>query len=104
VPEATRVPLYCVPNGGTIRREIRIRVTCRLFGRYAEALERETCVVELNGPATVADAIRELRRTVKHGDLLPESPLVAVNRVHATASRALDDGDELAVLPPLAGG
>ncbi len=38
------------------------------------------------------------------GAQLPPSPMVARNQVHAQLDTALEDGDEVAVLPPLAGG
>ncbi len=35
---------------------------------------------------------------------LPAEPVVAVNREYASLATALRDGDELALLPPVAGG
>ncbi len=81
-----------------------ITVTCRLFGRYAEAFGRDTLVIDLPERATARDAVAGLRVRASRADLLPERPLVAVNQVHASLDTALRDGDELAVLPPLAGG
>lgn len=79
-------------------------VTCLLFGRYAEVLGQEALGLELAGSATVADAVARLRATHPHGDRLPPTPLAAVNREHVRHDRVLVDGDELALLPPLAGG
>jgi molybdopterin converting factor small subunit len=81
-----------------------ISVSCRLFARYAEILGREECRLTLPMPATVADAVRQLRRTLPQGSRLPEQPLAAVNRAHARPETLLADGDEVALLPPLAGG
>jgi molybdopterin converting factor small subunit len=79
-------------------------VSCLLFGRYAELLGTAQLELELGQPATVADAVERLRGTHPHGDRLPPSPLVAVNREHVGHDRVLAHGDELAFLPPLAGG
>jgi molybdopterin converting factor small subunit len=38
------------------------------------------------------------------GARLPERPLVAVNRRHARLDAVLVEGDEVALLPPMAGG
>jgi molybdopterin converting factor small subunit len=38
------------------------------------------------------------------GDALPARPLLARNQAQAPADALLEDGDEVAVLPPLAGG
>jgi molybdopterin converting factor small subunit len=45
-----------------------------------------------------------LRRRIPHGESLPEQPLAAVNQEHALPDQPLADGDDLALLPPLAGG
>lgn len=81
-----------------------VTVTCRLFGRYAEVLGVEVVTLELSGGATATDAIAALRSRLARGDLLPERPLIAINQHHALPNAALADGDELALLPPLAGG
>jgi len=54
--------------------------------------------------ATVEDVLLQLRAALPGADRLPQRPLVAVNRVHARADTRVADGDELAILPPMAGG
>jgi molybdopterin converting factor small subunit len=81
-----------------------IEVHCRLFARYAELVGTDRTTLRLLPAATVADAVRELRERLPGGKALPERPLVAVNQAHARATQPLADGDELALLPPLAGG
>jgi molybdopterin converting factor small subunit len=81
-----------------------ITVRCRLFGRYAEVFGVSEVGVSLAPGATVADAIAELRRRPGGEGLLPPRPLAAVNHWHVALDAPLADGDELAVLPPLAGG
>jgi MoaE-MoaD fusion protein len=81
-----------------------IHVTVRLFAQYAELLEREQVVLSLAAPATVGQAIARMRQDLPHGELLPERPLVAINLRHVGGDAPLGDGDEVAVLPPLAGG
>jgi molybdopterin converting factor small subunit len=81
-----------------------VRVRCRLFARYAEVVGREEVVLELPPDAVVADAVAALRASVPGGQLLPARPLVAVNLQQVLPADRLHDGDELALLPPLAGG
>jgi molybdopterin converting factor small subunit len=81
-----------------------ITVHCRFFARYADALGRDEMALEMPDGATVADAVGRLRDTLPKADLLPERPLAAVNREHAAPDTPLADGDEMALLPPLAGG
>ena len=81
-----------------------LTVTCLLFARYAEMFGQEQVTLDLRVGATVADAIVLLRATLPGGDRLPRRPMVAVNLEHARLNRTLNRGDELALLPPLAGG
>ena len=81
-----------------------VTVTVRAFARYAEVLGLEEMTLELDEPATVGDAVRLLRSSVPNGNLLPERPLVAINQEHVLAETSLQNGDELALFPPLAGG
>jgi sulfur-carrier protein len=55
------------------------------------------------GTATVADALERLR-ALPGGDRLPPRPLCAVNLAQARPDASLSHRDELAILPPLAGG
>lgn len=84
------------------RTSIRVRV--RLFAQYAELVGSDLATVELPPDATVADAVSALRRHVANGHLLPQRPLAARNLAHVLPDQRLADGDELALLPPLAGG
>jgi molybdopterin synthase catalytic subunit len=81
-----------------------VTVTVRAFARYAEILGIEATTLQLPSPATVGDAVKLLRESTPNGHLLPDRPLVAVNSEHAFADSPLREGDELALMPPLAGG
>ncbi len=81
-----------------------ISIRMKLFARYAEITGSEEVALDLPEPATVADAVSLLRAKVPNGELLPERPLVALNQEHVLPEAGLTEGDELALLPPLAGG
>ncbi len=53
--------------------------------------------------ARVADLIIALR-SLPGGDVLPAHPFVAVNFAQVDRDVVISPGDEVAVLPPLAGG
>jgi molybdopterin converting factor small subunit len=78
-------------------------VTALLFASYADALGADSIALDLSAGATIDDAIAELR-SKPGGKVLPGTPLVALNLVYADGGRLLSDGDELAVIPPVAGG
>jgi molybdopterin converting factor small subunit len=81
-----------------------LSVRCRFFARYGEMVGCDTHDLILHGGATVADAVAAVRERLAGAAGLPVDPLVAVNREHARSDRVLADGDEVAFLPPLAGG
>lgn len=87
-----------IPNAATA-----LRVRCRLFGRYAELAGVAELDLTLPRGATVARVVDTVRARVAPG-AIPLRPMVAVNLEHALADRRLADGDEVALLPPLAGG
>jgi len=78
-------------------------VTALLFASYAEALGSERVNLALSEPATVRDIVEQLR-ALPGGSALPVSPLVAVNLTYASADQRVESGDEVAIIPPVAGG
>ena len=79
-------------------------VRVRLFARYAELAGRDDVTLTIAFPATVRDVIQRLREAVPGAHALPEQPLTAVNLKQVKLDSPLHDGDEVALLPPLAGG
>lgn len=78
-------------------------VTVLLFASYAEALGAPTIEVDIPAGARVSDLLGAIRSR-PGADRLPPHPLVAVNQRYASAGHALCAGDEVAVIPPVAGG
>jgi molybdopterin synthase catalytic subunit len=80
-----------------------MRVRVRLFASYAEALGRDEIALELPAGATAGDCLAAVRRE-PGAERLPPSPLVAVNQRYARPEARLNEGDEVALIPPVAGG
>ena len=80
------------------------QVRVRFFARYAELLGRADIELTLGEPTTVGDLVRRIRAELPGGHDLPERPLAAVNLRQARPDAPVQPGDELALLPPLAGG
>jgi len=78
-------------------------VTALLFASYAEALGSSSIELPLAPGDSVGDALARLR-AMPGGDRVPPAPLVAVNLVYRRPDHVLAAGDELAVIPPVAGG
>jgi molybdopterin converting factor small subunit len=80
-----------------------VTVTVRLFALYADKFGRSTLDLDLPEGALVRDALAIIA-TLPGASALPPAPLVAVNRTYARGETHLSDGDELAIIPPVAGG
>jgi molybdopterin synthase sulfur carrier subunit len=85
-----------IPSSGTVR--------VRFFARYAELVGCAEATVAVVLPATVGDVVRHVREELPGGRDIPERPLAAVNRLHVKLDASVRDGDEVALLPPIAGG
>lgn len=78
-------------------------VKVRLFASYAEGFGRSEIDVDAPSGATVADVL-DVVRSMGGGQKLPPRPLVAVNLAYASSDAVVSPGDEIAVIPPVAGG
>ena len=81
-----------------------MRVQARFFAAYRELTGVSRAEVDLPEGATVADLIDSLRERDSSFGALPPKPAVAVNLEYAHAGDRLRDGDEVAFIPPVAGG
>ena len=80
-----------------------MRIRTLFFATYRDLAGTETLDLELPEGATAGDLVHRLRS--REGlDRIPAEPALAVNQVYAPLSTDLSDGDEVALLPPVAGG
>ena len=76
----------------------------RFFASYAELAGCTSSAVNLPTPATVADVVARVREVFPGTRDLPPRPLAALNQRHVRLDAPVNEGDEVALLPPLAGG
>ncbi len=74
-----------------------------LFASYADAFGTRRLDVPVSPPCAVADLVAALR-ALPGGDKLPAKPLVAVNQAFADHAHMVQSQDEVALIPPVAGG
>ncbi len=74
-----------------------------LFASYADAFGTRCLDVPVEPPCAVTDLVAALRR-LPGGETLPPRPLVAVNHAFADYRVRVNPGDEVALIPPVAGG
>jgi MoaE-MoaD fusion protein len=81
-----------------------VRIQILYFAVLRERLGREQEAIEVPDAACVSDALAVL--SARHPTVASLLPRVqtAVNRAFADATALLHDGDELALIPPVAGG
>jgi molybdopterin converting factor subunit 1 len=81
-----------------------MRIIVRLFASHRESAGTGEIVVDLPAASRAVDAFAACRRL--HPDLPGPDAVIAfaVNREFAKPETALNDGDEVAVIPPVAGG
>ena len=78
-------------------------VTALLFASYAEALGSDRVELAFPESATVGEVVAQLR-AMPVGAVLPAALLVAVILTYARAEQRVASGDEIAIIPPVAGG
>jgi molybdopterin synthase catalytic subunit len=81
-----------------------MKITLKLFGSLREAAGESTIQVELDEGASVADLRSWLSERNPLVDKLGDRLAAAVNLEIASSDDVLQDGDEVAFLPPVAGG
>lgn len=78
-------------------------VTVCFFASYADSFGVTSMTMSLAPGSTVRDLMRNVS-ALPGGKRVPPAPLVAVNRSYAPQTQELRDGDEVALIPPVAGG
>jgi molybdopterin converting factor subunit 1 len=81
-----------------------MKITLKLFGSLREAAGESTITVELEEGARVADLRRWLAERNPLVNQLGDRLAASVNLEIAPSDAVLSDGDEVAFLPPVAGG
>ena len=74
------------------------------FAAYRDLAGTSELSVVLPDSARVSDLVASLRERGGSWTRLPAAPAVAVNMEYATLAHPLRDGDEVALIPPVAGG
>ena len=78
-------------------------IRVQLFASYAERLGGEVFELPASEVRTAGDVLARLR-AFPRGDVIGPATLIAVNLRHASPATAVGPGDDVAVMPPLAGG
>jgi sulfur-carrier protein len=74
-----------------------------LFASYADALGASEVALDLPAGSRVRDVVSRVK-AMASGKRIPDKPLVAVNQRYALDDQAVSSTDEVAIIPPVAGG
>ena len=80
-----------------------MRIRLRLFASYAEAIGHTEITLDLPEGSSAGDALAAIRSR-PGAERLPPKPLIAVNQRYAQPDTKLANNDEVALIPPVAGG
>jgi molybdopterin converting factor small subunit len=80
-----------------------MKINVVLLGQYRLAAETSEITLELPPAATAEVAVSMVRSGGNHA-IIPSRPVVAINHIQGSLDQILQEGDELALLPPVAGG
>ena len=81
-----------------------MQIRALFFASYRDLLGTGEIALALPEGTTVSGMVAELRGRGGAFANLPAYPVVAVNEEYAAEDRLLSDGDEVAFIPPVAGG
>ena len=78
-------------------------ITVRFFASYADSLGLARTQLTLDSGSRVSDVLASVAK-LPGAAVIPRLPRVAVNHVFAEIDTILQTGDEVAFIPPVAGG
>lgn len=81
-----------------------MQIQVRLFATHRERLGTDRLTLELPPGARVSDLVAALVARFPDFATIGTATRVAVNREYAPPETILRDGDEVALIPPVAGG
>lgn len=81
-----------------------MKVTIKLFARFKEIAGTGKLIEEVAEETTVAQLLEILKEKFTNMPLAAERTILSVNQEFATPETVLQDGDEVAIFPPVSGG
>ena len=88
---------------GTLDLET-LHVTVRLFASYREKVGQTQVELELPRGASVGDVAKAMLRSYPQLPRMAANLVVAVNQEYQEHDYVLNEGDEVALIPPVSGG
>ena len=81
-----------------------MKCTVLLFAQLAESIGSDRITIKLSDGATIEDALRQLASQHEIVASMRDSLAVAIDDRYCKRNTSLNDGDTLALIPPVSGG
>lgn len=81
-----------------------MKITVRFFARFKEMVGTAQASTEITEGTTIIELVEALHTQFPNLELVPERTLFSVNQEFATSRKVLQNGDEVAIFPPVSGG
>ena len=81
-----------------------MKITVKLFGPHKEKLKKDSIYLNLSDNSDISDLIFNLNQNEPGFKDNVKSYAVAVNLIYQDKNFILNDGDEVAFIPPVSGG
>ena len=76
----------------------------KFFASYREAVGREEIEIDVQENSKISELLEVLKKTLPKIGSLSETLIISVNKEYASYDTILNEGDEVALLPPVSGG
>lgn len=84
--------------------EKEMKITVTLFGRYKELAGSQTIQLDLKTDSTLGDVIDLFVKHYPTVDKDKKRILATINKTHASYDTVIDQGDDIALAPPVVSG
>jgi molybdopterin converting factor subunit 1 len=81
-----------------------MNISILLFASLKQRFQRDTIDLEISEGTRVGDIFGMITKNCEEAEALAKCTLCAINENHVSKNTLLQDGDTVALLPPMSGG